>query len=170
MTAKKSFMDITNPFADLPDGHGFLYEARDKLWKLFRDGLVTDCPCCGRAVKCYARSIGATMVKTLRYLANRQNGVALAPEITSAIKKGGGPHAMLALWGLTEDIGSGAWKITEKGQNFLAGNITVPKYLYIYDDTVLGVSKEQVNVHGCKEKFDEDKNIDPDTGAGKEIL
>jgi len=44
---------------------------------------------------------------------------------------------------------SGYWRITRPGINFLFGNSTVKKYLYIFDDRVVGYSDEYVGVSDC---------------------
>jgi TusA-related sulfurtransferase len=41
---------------------------------------------------------------------------------------------------------SGYWRLTDKGERFLRGKVRVPKYVYIYNNTVLGESDETVAV------------------------
>lgn len=78
--------------------------------------------------------------------------------------KVGGAWAKLRYWELIEEMPkdsmttekrtSGMWRITDKGISFVEGNISVPKYVKLYNQTFYGYEGDDVSIHDViKEKF-----------------
>lgn len=118
-------------------------------------GKMTTCPTCDRVVKLYRRSIHSNMLKCLRILNEATKGM-LPSELvrTSAGSYDRGDYAKLRYWGLVEQDSEKKWRITEKGQHFLRGEIVIPKYVFIYNREVHGFSAETVSIHDKFEGFD----------------
>jgi hypothetical protein len=112
-----------------------------------------ECPCCKQNVKIYWRNIFASMVNALiKLLQNNGKNEFVHWQIYSS---GSGDFAKLRYWGLIEeekttrpDGGSaGFWKITNKGVNFLEGNVSIPKYAVVYNGELLCLDdKETVTI------------------------
>lgn len=123
-----------------------------KAWtrQRFRAGDLSYCPCCGQAVKRYARSISSSQIKAMSMIADSIGGMTSA-QIMQRSKQGGGDYAKLAAWGLLDqNSATGYWHITDKGRDFLNGEIQVPKYVFFYNGRVLGRSTELVDVNQCR--------------------
>ena len=54
---------------------------------------------------------------------------------------------------------SGVWMVTPSGHEFVKGLLSVPKYMYVFDDTVHGTDTPDVTIHDCIEKFDYDEHM-----------
>jgi len=131
-----------------------------------KDGCI--CPCCGRVCKVYKRSITGTMLKSFSNL----NDITYGDFIFSGDKKTyfhvsefAYKHkiaeiAKLALWDFIEPLRnedtakrcSGKWRITEKGKQFLKGSLSVPKYMHVYNDQVVGQSDKTVRAEDVANK------------------
>lgn len=133
----------------------------------------THCQACGQFAKVYPRQIHSTMAVTLIdfYKLSKQDegfhhvAVIFTKSRTAMHRLNGGDWAKLAGWGLIEEQPkdasektkrtSGFWRITEAGKNFVEKRTKVPRYMYVYDDKILGFSEaEVVGILDClKEKF-----------------
>jgi hypothetical protein len=104
------------------------------------------CPCCTQMAKIYRRKVNATMARALiaLYRAGGTTRYIHAPSLP------GDTHEMsqLAWWGLIaeesdrirDDGGrAGWWRVTELGERWLYGAVTIPKYARIYDHRLLKV-------------------------------
>jgi hypothetical protein len=137
-----------------------LQEAQEYVRRILEEGkedrsVEADCPCCSRKVKMYHRKVYDSMVTQLVQMTDpagvhgrsMTNGLASAADYTK-----------LRYWELVEQLEDGAWIITGRGQDFLAGRISIPKYAYVFKNTVYGFSNdEQVTVREC---VSEDFNLD----------
>lgn len=135
-----------------------LKEARAWMAKRFRNGEMTCCMACGQSVQQYSRSIYKRMVDGLEYLAN--NGGTKSEKLRI---EGGGDYAKLEHWGLIEKYDSdNKWHITFLGLQFLRGQAVIPKYVYVYNATVLGRSEDMVTVYDCTDKgYSFQETVDP---------
>ena len=134
----------------------------------------TTCPCCGRYVKLYKRKLTSSMVQALILI---YKYFKLNPEswlhvenylkqqnISAAIR---GDFPKLRYWGLLEkqidkrEDGSGRvgyYKVSQKGIDFINGRIEVPRFVFIYNQTVERFSEEKTGIKkalGDKFSFDE---------------
>lgn len=138
---------------------------RDKL----NDGV--SCPCCQRYAKRYRRAINATMAGALCALVARRNKgqewvraeeVGADLRALPAFERVSYPHGEIGklafpAWGLVESKPSsepskkntGLWRATARGAAFVRGDLTVPKYLFVYDNHVDAVSTEEVSIRQC---------------------
>jgi len=129
----------------------------------------TDCPCCGRWAKMYKRQVYGTLVDVMFSLHKMMEKNPQQPffHLDEFIHSTTGVSFTLTLhWGLTErstDVPegkqtSGYWRLTPKGIQFLQGAISIPKYVRLYNNEVLGFEGAQVTVQDVLgEKFDYEK-------------
>lgn len=135
-------------------------QAKEYLRSNFDKGV--DCPCCGQFVKLYHRPIYGSQAVSLINLYKLGPGYHHISGFNSG-RTGGGDFAKLRFWGLAEeqpntDDGkrtSGMWAITEKGIAWVKSEITVQKYVDIFNQTPVSFSGEQVNIKNVLgDKFD----------------
>ena len=111
------------------------------------------CPCCEQKAKAYRRKITSPMARGLirQYRQARQEYVHTA----SVMRPDTHEASQLAWWGLlaeeprTRPDGgrAGWWRITDTGAAFARGEITVPKYVWVYDGVVIRIEPEvQVSI------------------------
>lgn len=99
------------------------------------------CPCCTRMAKVYKRTIYRGMATSLITLYKESQKRFLH---WSKIKEFDGPlggnFALLRYWDLVEEGAEGnSWRITQKGIDFVSGEIDLPKHALIYDGEFLGL-------------------------------
>lgn len=154
-------------------------KARADLRAEFRARLDegTTCQCCGRWAKRYRRHINATMAgclctmvaMTRERLARGEDTWLRAEDVGQRLRqsmhfaKVSYPHGELGKlaflpWGLVEGKAtdphgkkkaSGLWRVTARGFAFVEGNLTVPRYLWVYDNHVDSASDEQIGLRQC---------------------
>ena len=121
-----------------------LEEAREWLREHVKDG--AECPCCTQFAKVYRRKIYSRMARLL-ILAWREAETHWF-YLPTTLKDNSGDFAKLRYWGLVEEQdgeredGSkhvGWWRITEKGEAYVKGELAVPKYARIYNGRCLGL-------------------------------
>lgn len=117
------------------------------------------CPCCKQFAKIYKRPINGVSAYSLIRLyweCHYTDDYVHIAKITPPHMAGGGDFAKLVYWdlveempkgeGVTEKRTSGFWKITEKGRQFVDGEITVPSHVRLYDGKSLGLVGGQVGI------------------------
>ena len=143
-------------------------EAREELLQHVADG--THCPCCEQYVKQYKRKLNVGMARFLILLAKKSSGQNPWLYVVDIFKNDDHPHPIrwgdygkLRFWGLVEskdDLGKGGksagyWRITEKGYQFLMGEIRVFKHIYSLNNKLVGFSSETIDIHDALgEHFD----------------
>lgn len=120
-----------------------LVEAQEWLRRRVDDG--EQCPCCTQFAKVYRRAINAGMAWSLvqMYRAARLEWQHIPTTVGGRSREEG----KLRYWGLVEeelerreDGGrAGYWRVTGKGEDWLYGRTTVPRYARIYDARCLGL-------------------------------
>jgi hypothetical protein len=149
-----------------------LAEAKDWLRDRFKDGEVSDCPCCAQTVKRYKRTLNAAMARVLLaiYKESPEGRWVYVPRLIETLNvPKGGDYAKMRFWGLIEsrndvegdvrEDGSkrvGWWRITEAGVTFAQNAARLPKYLYTYNnDVVKREPTPTINIYeALGEKFD----------------
>lgn len=137
-----------------------LGDARDWLRERVDSG--ERCPCCKQFAKVYRRKLNSTNAMLL-IRAYRVAGCAPFHAPTVLSSHAGGEWARLLHWGLIADLHlerddgghAGWWRVTEDGERFVKGRVSVPKYVRIYDGRCLGLQGDLVSIRDCLgEKFD----------------
>ena len=108
------------------EGH-FLARMRNNWNKVIEaDGGY--CPCCGKWGKVYKMKLSQHLALSLRWIAlhGEQDG-----------------------WIESQSHRSGVWRATQTGMLFIAGEITAPSAVHIYDNRKWGVEEEQTTFRGC---------------------
>lgn len=114
------------------------------------------CPCCRRWGKINGYQITSTQVRGMiwmlkRFRRNQWVELAKAPKWVLRSKS----MATLHHWNLLENKSkkddedkrsSGFWRLTQTGRNYLRCHITLPKYAFVFDNTLVKFSKEHVDV------------------------
>lgn len=123
----------------------------------FKDRLLNgdefDCPCCGRFSKIYRRCITSTMARQLIefYKAGGAEDWTHTKVVVNN-RSGAGDFSKLRYWGLIEkkprdedqqQKSNGYWQITHTGFEFLMNRVSLPKYAYVFDDTVINTSSHR---------------------------
>jgi hypothetical protein len=118
------------------------------------------CPVCSRWGKIYARALNRTMARSLLWLCKEalNNPWVDVPKMAPRWLVRSNQLPTLKAWGLVERAPvdpksktkhSGMWRPTELGVQFALQQVTVPKKVYTYNDTVQSVSPEQVSLTDC---------------------
>ena len=132
-------------------------------WRVTIEGDGGYCPCCSRWGKVYRRSLNKTMARSLMWLVfqaqDRGDGWVHVPSEAPAALLRNSQLSSLKMWGLVEcmpgaDNGtklasSGLWKATRDGVLFAQNKMTVQKYVYVYNDTVVDRDGEDVAITEC---------------------
>ena len=132
-----------------------LSEMRDN-WEVAIEGDGGHCPCCNRWGKIYKRPLNASMARSLLWLvngSNRGDGWTHVPSTAPTWMLRSLQLPTLHLWGLVESsdtktklASSGLWKPTQKGIAFADDLCSVPKYVYVYDNTVRGFEGPDIDI------------------------
>lgn len=112
-----------------------------------------DCPACTQRVQVYRRKVTSGMARALIdiYRAGALDWI----HVPSILTGQRADEGKLAYWGLIEeekikrpDGGrAGYWRVTPRGELFLRGQLSIPKYARVYNGRVLGFdSTEMVTI------------------------
>lgn len=129
-----------------------LQDAKKHLRKHWEKGTL--CPCCGKFVKRYKVNLSSSMAYCLilLYTHKRDEWVHVEDFLVDMGIKIKGVHGKLKYWGLLEQKpntdenkkDSGIWRLTCDGEDFVTKIISVPKYVYLYNDKPLDFSEERI--------------------------
>lgn len=127
-----------------------LGEARAWLGEQLK-GKGARCPCCTQMAKVYPRPIYAAQAAAL---ITAYQTFGRAPGKWSDLNLPGGDYAKLRFWGLIVDMRAvrgdggpaGWWQITDLGEKWVRGVVTVPRFARIYDNHNLGLDPESGEV------------------------
>lgn len=125
-----------------------LAEAKDRLREQLQAGESAVCPCCTQTAKIYTYTINHGMVQCLVSLA-RDGGWVHTPD-DKFLSRYRGNLTKLQYWSMVErslprsenGVGSGYWRITIPGMNWLKGLTSVPVKVSVFNGRVLGTSAE----------------------------
>lgn len=132
-----------------------LAEARQQFQKAIK-GEGARCPCCRRWGKINGYQVTSTQVRGMIWMVKRFRrsawvDLSKAPKWVLRSKS----MATLHHWELLEakpkgadedKRGSGLWRLTPRGRDFVYGRITLPKHAFVFDNKLIKFSREQVNV------------------------
>lgn len=119
------------------------------------------CPCCGRVVRVYAKTMSGTMAVAVLLLAWLHDerpelrgkfvhigrlvmSLPVDPRLRAIIH---GDTAKLAHWGLLESGSKGYHRLTKRGLDFARGLIKIPASIVTYDDTFLGFEGDPIDIY-----------------------
>ncbi len=127
------------------------------------------CPACNQHVKLYKKKVDSQMAYFLIKLftltkKNPTKGYFHVQDDINISFKVGGAFAKLRYWELIEEQPkdnadtnkrtSGMWRITNKGMMFVEGNLSISKYVKLYNQTFFGYEGDKVSIHeALKDKF-----------------
>ena len=139
---------------DLPDSMT-LGEVRQLLRDNMYDGIK--CPACTQFVRIYNRKLNSGMARSLIriYIKAGLDWFDLPRVCRGSSREEG----KLRYWRLLE-MGEerGLWRLTTKGELFVLGRIKVPSHAEIYDDRLLKLGGDPINIHeALGSKFDYDE-------------
>ena len=135
-------------------------EAKAELFAELRNGKAAECPCCRQLCKRYRRTISSSMALALVHC-YRKAGAGRWFHSTDLLTSSSAARlvdgrvqlltcdwAKLRFWGLIEarpdqvrEDGSkraGEWRITELGERFARGQVSLVSHLYVYNNRALG--------------------------------
>lgn len=129
--------------------------------ELYRKDGVT-CPVCGRLVKEYHRKLHAEMASFLIGLVRKhkaEGGFIHVRELNPKnTRKASTDASYLQHWALVVKGDAGYYKPTEDGIDFALGLLTMPKYVHLVNNEVVGWSEEQIDIRSALEdKFNYDE-------------
>lgn len=151
-------LEFTNPqIAD------YANEIKRLVFAKIGDGVI--CPCCDQFAKLYRRKLHSGMARALIAIATVQNRVEVA-ELdginfyveTPKLRFSNGDYGKLRWWELLEQRplkyddekeekkNSGRWRLTQKGMQFVKGEISVPREVFMYNNTVQGFSSDMITI------------------------
>lgn len=132
-----------------------LEEARS-MWSSVIKGDGGHCPCCDRWGKIYPRTFNSTMARSLIWLAtwNRDGGWCDVPNTAPKAIVRTNQLPTTRWWGLSErqpsgdsnKKNSGWWRVTERGNRFARGMITIPKKVFTYNGEVLYFDSSLIHI------------------------
>jgi hypothetical protein len=120
------------------------------------------CPCCNQYTKVYRRQINSGMARSLiaMYLHGPQGQWVHLPTQVGARSR---EEGKLRYWGLVEeqvdvqrsDGGrAGYWRLTPAGRAWVTGQSTVPKFVAVYNNTVLRKFGDPIHItHALGDRF-----------------
>jgi hypothetical protein len=147
-----------------------LGEVKDFLRENYEKGC--ECPACGRVVELRRRGLNSSMAYAVmimyRLMMNSSDPnkyFKMNEEIAKLkIPSSNIEYSKLAYWKLAEQNPvnenkktktSGYWRLTQKGIQFALSQISVPKYVYVYNNQVRKISEERIDIKAALEnKFD----------------
>jgi len=123
-------------------------------------GKGISCPCCSQYAKVYSRKLNSNMGRFLISLIRCSNSSTDGGWVHYSRCKFRGrdynyldvSYFALAEQRTNEDTDkrrSGFWRPTQRGIDFVGGNISVPRHAYVYNGRLLGFSDEQVDIITC---------------------
>lgn len=147
-----------------------LDEAKALLKKELREELEkgSECPVCTQFAKMYKRSLYASVaydLMRLYYKCKYEDKYYHIGEFSARKSSGGGDFAKLLYWELVEEMPkdpddtttrtSGYWKITDRGIDFVDGNLTITSHVKLYDGKSFGFVGDQISIQDALgDKFD----------------
>lgn len=126
-----------------------LDEMRSRLRSRLGEG--TTCPVCDQHAQMYRRKLNAGMAQALGVMYERGGlGWFHKPTVLRGVGASARDESLLRFWGLIEerrgrspDGRAGWWRVTRKGERFLLGEVTVPKYVLVYNGKFLRFDGEE---------------------------
>ena len=114
----------------------------------------TSCPCCGRTVKVYKRPLNSSQARSLIALykffaVNPQTWLHVPDYLSERLENQNNDIGLARHWRLLEEMPvtrtdgaphAGFYRMTDYGFKFVARQTLIPKYAFLYNQTLLGLS------------------------------
>ncbi len=118
----------------------------------------TTCLCCERYAKLYTRKMHKAMARRLIAIHRHGHGQWVHGEDlfnSIGLGRSGRDWHLSRWWGLIDRQQSGTakkprdgiYRMTQKGEDFVLGNISVPMFVLLWDDQALGFAGKQVDIY-----------------------
>lgn len=132
-----------------------LVSARTRLLRNLDEG--TNCPCCGQWAQRYKRNMQASIAVPLILIhrAARRSSDGYIDVRPLAMR--GGDYAKALWWGLIakHPTQQSHFRVTEEGERFITMATSVPKYVVVYNNEVVGKSNQRIDIKtALGKKFD----------------
>ena len=143
-------------------------EVRKLMRKEVMEEGTAYCPICKKKTTKYSRSVNKGMYFFLLHLSSKwRKGEyvyydTIKKEVSGKYQVNVTDYSKLSPFGLLEmkqdadddtGITSGECRITEKGWNWIRGNTSIPKQIYMINNIVVGESDTKVFFNECQQKF-----------------
>ncbi len=137
-----------------------------------QQGNAKHCPCCDRHAQIYRRKLHASMACQLirLYALGGANEFIHASRLIMPSMVGIGDFSKCKYWGLIlpkdkaiydTDVASkatGFWRMTSLGEQFVRGEISIPREMFVFNDEVLGHSDASTTItQALGDKFNYDE-------------
>ena len=147
-------LDLVSPNYD---GLSVMQRAKNDLMQGWDTPAGAICACCGQKVKRHKRRVYSVPAAELvrLYRLNRDDRESF--HHISAFAHPIPVISKMVYWGLVESRintdskkrTSGYWRITDKGVSFVKGELTIPSFVYVYNNRVDEISGEHVSIIDC---------------------
>ena len=128
-----------------PTDSNTLGYAKKYIASFFDRGQSTVCPCCTQNVKLYPRKITSIMARQLLHLFHNRNTWVRGKDLQESVDGSSRNYSLLRFWNLIEPGEDADWMITQKGIDFVNGEIDVPNRAFIFNNSVVDHSDELVS-------------------------
>lgn len=113
-----------------------------------------NCPLCDQYCKIYKRTVNSGMARWLIRVFLDFGVTEKYFDIRKIRGVRGGDYGKLRYWGLIEQQTSergagGMWRLTERGAQFAANEVKIPKQAFVFNNKCQGFSIEKVSIREC---------------------
>jgi hypothetical protein len=157
---------VKNFFANVKSNFLFITGAQAHLNAEMLRGEISSCPCCGQTVKLYPRSLTPTMMAGLHFIARHGYDGVSNKELNKQRWNRGGDYSKCAYWDMIVPLEeTRGWRITQRGHDFLAGDMTIPKYKILFNAEIIGEGGPQITIADVMKGngFDKEELLNPET-------
>jgi hypothetical protein len=150
-------------------GHSRLSAMQHRINDLLNQGWPVICPLSGKLIQVYRRGLHKSQVRTLDRLRSASDQLRITyVHVRFFSARRDGDLAKLELWGLAERMrqestlegekARGMWKITQRGRDFLAGAVRIPRQVAVLEGFSLGYVDETqtMGVRDVQQEFDQE--------------
>lgn len=131
-----------------------LDDAQREMWARALTNKGTTCPCCTQFVKIYKRPVNQSQGRSLICLykffsVNPDEWLHIPKYLADRHENRNNDIGLTRHWGLLEEMDvrrddgaphAGMYRMTEFGFKFVTRQISIPKYAFLYDSDLLGLS------------------------------
>jgi len=129
-----------------------------QFFEKLKSGKSIICPCCERSARIWKRKINTSMARAIIALSIHGDDPVHLFRFLVARKIQHSDAPLLRHWELISELQgeredgnprNGHYFITQKGHDFARSRISVPRYIFLYNDSVRGFSDEKIEIQGA---------------------